>query len=65
MKPENDGKAAGGIPLEQAMREKTMQDNLAAIRHKLFVVSGKGGVGKSSVTVNLAVALAAKGYSGC
>ncbi len=62
MKPEHDGKAApGGIPLEQAMREKTMQDNLAAIRNKLFVVSGKGGVGKSSVTVNLAVALAAKG----
>lgn len=63
MKPENDGKAAaGGIPLEQAMREKAMHDNLAAIRHKLFVVSGKGGVGKSSVTVNLAVALAAKGF---
>ncbi len=29
----------------------------------LFISSGKGGVGKSSVTVNLAVALAARGHS--
>ena len=29
----------------------------------LMIASGKGGVGKSSVTVNLAVALAAQGYS--
>ncbi len=29
----------------------------------LFIASGKGGVGKSSVTVNLAVALAARGHS--
>ncbi len=47
--------------LDQAIKEKTLKDNLANIRHKLFVVSGKGGVGKSSVTVNLAAALAKKG----
>jgi ATP-binding protein involved in chromosome partitioning len=29
----------------------------------LFIASGKGGVGKSSVTTNLAVALAARGHS--
>jgi len=46
---------------------KTIQDqmianNLAQIKHKLFVMSGKGGVGKSSVATNLAVGLSKKGY---
>lgn len=34
---------------------------LDRIKHKVAVMSGKGGVGKTSVTVNLAAALAAKG----
>jgi len=34
---------------------------LSKITYKIFVMSGKGGVGKSSVAVNLAAALAAKG----
>ena len=37
-------------------------ENLHHIRHKLFVLSGKGGVGESTVAANLAVALANKGY---
>ncbi|MDL2285234.1 Mrp/NBP35 family ATP-binding protein, partial [Desulfovibrio sp. OttesenSCG-928-F07] len=32
------------------------------MRYKIFVMSGKGGVGKSSVTINLAVALAEMGF---
>jgi len=32
------------------------------IKHTLFIMSGKGGVGKSSVTVNVAVGLALKGF---
>lgn len=45
-----------------ALQDKLINKRLKAIKHKIFVMSGKGGVGKSSVTVNLAAALAAKGY---
>jgi Mrp family chromosome partitioning ATPase len=39
-----------------------IKDNLARIKHKIFVLSGKGGVGKSSVSANLAAVLSKKGY---
>ena len=35
---------------------------LPGVKHVIAVASGKGGVGKSTVTANLAVALAKKGY---
>ena len=37
--------------------------SLNQIKHKLVVLSGKGGVGKSTISVNLALTLSEKGYN--
>ncbi len=47
---------------KHALQDQLISSTLARIKYKLFVMSGKGGVGKSSVAVNLAAALAAKGH---
>jgi len=45
-----------------AEQDAQIIQTLGHIKHTLFVMSGKGGVGKSSVTVNVAVGLALKGF---
>ena len=40
-----------------------IKQNLARIKHKIVVLSGKGGVGKSTVSSNLAVSLSEKNYN--
>jgi ATP-binding protein involved in chromosome partitioning len=45
----------------KAMLESAMRASLSKIKRKLIVMSGKGGVGKSSTAVNLALALARNG----
>jgi len=46
---------------QQQAQDKEIEQSLSRIKHKILVMSGKGGVGKSSVAVYLAGALAKKG----
>jgi ATP-binding protein involved in chromosome partitioning len=46
---------------KKAHQEKMVHETLAKIRYKIMVMSGKGGVGKSTVAANLAVSLARMG----
>lgn len=50
---------------DKALNEQDYKINafLGNVKHKLMVMSGKGGVGKSTVAANLAIALSEKGYS--
>jgi ATP-binding protein involved in chromosome partitioning len=52
----------GSRILEQVAEQRTrITDGLAAVRHLVAVGSGKGGVGKSTLTLHLAGALRARG----
>lgn len=42
--------------------DSKIKESLSKINHKIVVLSGKGGVGKSTVTANIALSLSAKGY---
>ena len=54
----------GGAPVsaESKLKDDNIAASLANIRYKLLVMSGKGGVGKSSVSAGLAIRLAAAGF---
>jgi len=63
---EGDPKACATCNVAQEQQkseeDKAICRTLAQIRHKILVMSGKGGVGKSSVAVAVALSLARQGH---
>ncbi|MDD4325435.1 MAG: Mrp/NBP35 family ATP-binding protein [Candidatus Bathyarchaeia archaeon] len=46
---------------EEQLQKQKIDEHLGKIKHKIAIISGKGGVGKSTVTANLAMAFAMDG----
>ena len=64
MKTYDDLASDGGSNIiEQVVEQREkLRARLDQIKHKLALLSGKGGVGKSSITANVASCLATRGY---
>ncbi|MBF0450567.1 MAG: Mrp/NBP35 family ATP-binding protein [Candidatus Magnetomorum sp.] len=54
--------SAGTQKMAQKIQDQMIESTLGKIKHKLLVMSGKGGVGKSSMAANIAVGLANRNF---
>ena len=52
---------SGGGSMAQKLQDQMIENSLSKIKRKLLVMSGKGGVGKSSIAANIAVGLSKSG----
>ncbi len=59
---QNSDQARKGKMASSKKLDEQLKQNMSKIKHKILVLSNKGGVGKSSVAVNLACSLSEKGF---
>jgi ATP-binding protein involved in chromosome partitioning len=59
----NTAQINGDQKLQMQAEQQQIRDRMSQIKHKILVLSGKGGVGKSTVAANLAVSLSLAGKS--
>lgn len=52
----------GNIQKSESDSRKKIAENLSDVEHEIAIMSGKGGVGKSTVAANLAASLSSRGY---